>query len=190
MMQRRTKSHESARPQSCVRIGSAAEIAVIKWEPGGWWSTAMARAVFGFVVLAALCIGLGATAPAKAANWLEMNSGLSGQRYDGNLPSCEAALDTIVWRFAEKENRFWNSDLQILSFERVRETAFRPLAPGTIPRRFCSAVATVSDGLRHTVHYWIGEDTGFAGGSWGVEWCVVGLDRNWAYNPRCKMARP
>ena len=28
------------------------------------------------------------------------------------------------------------------------------------------------------------------GSSWGVEWCVVGLDRNWAYNPACKMARP
>ena len=25
---------------------------------------------------------------------------------------------------------------------------------------------------------------------WGVEWCVVGLDRNWAYNPACKMAKP
>jgi len=33
-------------------------------------------------------------------------------------------------------------------------------------------------------------DTGMIGASWGVEWCVVGLDRNWAYNPRCKMARP
>ena len=21
------------------------------------------------------------------------------------------------------------------------------------------------------------------GMTWGVEWCVVGLDRNWAYNP-------
>jgi hypothetical protein len=28
------------------------------------------------------------------------------------------------------------------------------------------------------------------GASWGVEWCVVGLDRNWAYNPACRMARP
>jgi hypothetical protein len=24
----------------------------------------------------------------------------------------------------------------------------------------------------------------------GVEWCVVGLDRNWAYNTAYKMARP
>jgi len=48
----------------------------------------------------------------------------------------------------------------------------------------------VSDGRKHAVYYSIGEDTGMIGASWGVEWCVVGLDRNWAYNPRCKMARP
>jgi hypothetical protein len=28
------------------------------------------------------------------------------------------------------------------------------------------------------------------GATWGVEWCVTRLDRNWAYNPACKMARP
>ncbi|MGA8961385.1 MAG: hypothetical protein WB475_14375, partial [Pseudolabrys sp.] len=91
---------------------------------------------------------------------------------------------------AQKEGRFWNSDLQILGFERVREIAFRPWAPQTVPRRFCTAVASVSDGHKHTVNYWIGEDTGMIGMTWGVEWCVVGLDRNWAYNPACKMARP
>ena len=26
------------------------------------------------------------------------------------------------------------------------------------------------------------------GANWGVEWCVVGVDRNWAYNPACKAA--
>ena len=29
-----------------------------------------------------------------------------------------------------------------------------------------------------------------AGIDQGVEWCVAGLDRNWAYNPSCKAARP
>jgi hypothetical protein len=48
----------------------------------------------------------------------------------------------------------------------------------------------VSDGRQHTVNYSIAEDAGIIGMSWGVEWCVVGLDRNWAYNPACKMARP
>ena len=133
---------------------------------------------------------LGALAPAQAASWLEKNFWLSGPRYDGVLPACEAGLDTIAARFAEKEGRFWNSDLQIQGFERVREIAFSPWAEGTIPRRFCSALALVSDGRKHAVYYSIGEDTGIIGSSWGVEWCVVGLDRNWAYNPRCKMARP
>jgi hypothetical protein len=142
------------------------------------------------LLAAAVLVGLATLAPAQAANWLEMNFYMSGQNYSGVLPPCEAALGKISARFAEKESRFWNSNLQILDFERVRETAYRPWAEGTIPRRFCTAVASVSDGLKHRVNYWIGEDTGMIGMTWGVEWCVVGLDRNWAYNPTCKMAQP
>jgi hypothetical protein len=133
---------------------------------------------------------LGQASPVAAAGWLEKNFYLSGPRYDGDLPACEAALGEIAVKFAQKESQFWNSSLQILDFEKVRQTAFRPWAANAIPRRFCSAVALVSDGKRHRVDYWIGEDTGMIGASWGVEWCVVGLDRNWAYNPGCKMARP
>ena len=40
------------------------------------------------------------------------------------------------------------------------------------------------------VHYSIIEDGGFAGFGQGVEWCVTGLDRNWAYGPGCRAARP
>ena len=115
---------------------------------------------------------------------------MSGPRYDGAVPTCDYGLGVIASRFADKESAFWNSALTIVDFEKVRETAFRPWASDTIPRRFCSAVALVSDGRKRPVHYSIGEDTGFIGASWGVQWCVVGLDRNWAYNPGCKMARP
>ena len=149
----------------------------------------MTQSRFWCALLAAACL-VTAAAPATAANWLEMNFGLSGPRYDGAVPPCEYGLGAIASRFAQKESAFWNSSLTILDFERVRQTAFRPWASDTIPRRFCSAVALVSDGRKRLVHYWIGEDTGFIGASWGVEWCVVGLDRNWAYNPGCKMARP
>lgn len=142
------------------------------------------------LLAAAAAIGLAGLAPAHAANWLEMNFYLSGPNYSGRLPHCEAALGKISARFAEKESQYWNSALHILDFEDVRETAYRPWAEDTIPRRFCTAVATLSDGLKHRVNYWIGEDTGMIGMMWGVEWCVVGLDRNWAYNPVCKMARP
>jgi hypothetical protein len=138
----------------------------------------------------ALVAGLAAASPAQAANWLEMNFYLSGPRYDGVVPSCDYGLDTIASRFSEKEGTFWNSGLQIVGFDKVRETAFRPWANDTIPRRFCTATAHISDGSKHAVNYWIGEDTGFIGATWGVTWCVVGLDRDWSYNPKCKMARP
>lgn len=132
------------------------------------------------------------TRPAAAANLFELNFWLSGPRYDGVLPPCDSAsaLSKISARFAEKEGTFWNSALTIAGYEKVRETAFRPWAVNTVPRRFCSALALVSDGLKHPIHYSIGEDTGMIGATWGVEWCVVGLDRNWAYSPACKMARP
>jgi hypothetical protein len=128
--------------------------------------------------------------PASAADALEKNFWLSGPRYEGALPACEAALDTVAARFAQKESRFWNSDLRILGFDHVRQIAFSPWAEGTIPRRYCAAQALVSDGRRHAVYYAIGEDTGIIGATWGVEWCVVGFDRNWAFNPACTRARP
>jgi hypothetical protein len=142
------------------------------------------------ILAVGVLIWLGAQAPANAANWLEKSIYMTGLNFDGQLPPCEAALGKIASRFGEKEGTFWNSDLRILNFEDVRETPYRPLPPGSIPRRFCTAVALVSDGKKHPVNYWIGEDTGMLGNGWGVEWCVVGLDRNWAYNPRCKMAKP
>ncbi len=137
----------------------------------------------GLMMLAALL-------PAQAASWLEQHIYMIGPRYDAVVPACDYGLGVIASRFATKEGRFWNSGLTIQGFENVRQVAFHPWANDTIPRRFCTATAIVSDGKKHRVNYLIGEDTGFIGATWGVEWCVVGLDRNWAYNPACKMARP
>src|SRR3974377_2323711 len=118
---------------------------------------------------------------ARAANWLEMNFYLSGPRYEGVLPPCNYpdALVKISSRFNNTENSFWDNNLKIVAFENIRELAFRPWAANTIPRRFCSGLVEVSDGSRHVIDYSIAEDTGIIGATWGVEWCIVGLDRNW-----------
>jgi hypothetical protein len=143
-----------------------------------------------FVTLALAGAALTAAPQAQAANFLEKGIYLSGPRWDGDLPPCEYALDTIASRFSQKEGGFWNSALQIQGFDKVREIAFRPWAAESIPRRFCTARAMISDGIARDVHFSIIEDGGFAGFGSGVEFCVVGLDRNWAYNPRCRMAKP
>ena len=150
------------------------------------------RARTFFAAIAAALITVASGAPAGAANWFEKNSYLIGPRFDSVLPSCDDAgpLTTIQRRFATKEGRFWNSDLQITTFDRIREVAYRPWADGTIPRRFCSGRALISDGHWRTVRYSIVEDGGMIGWKWGVQWCVVGVDRNWANNPECIAAGP
>jgi hypothetical protein len=134
--------------------------------------------------------GLLLLAPAQAANPLEMNFWLSGPRYDGQVAGCEKALTTITNNFWEKESTYWNSNLKITAYGDIREVAFRPWQSDNIPRRYCSADVLLNDNSVHKVHYSIIEDGGFAGFDQGVEWCVTGLDRNWAYNPRCKAAKP
>ena len=145
-----------------------------------------------FLLLAGLAAALSFVSESKAANWLEKNFWMSGPRYHGQLPACDSgpALSRIQSRFLQKEFRFWTSGLTIQGFDDVRETGFRPWSSDTIPRRFCTARALLSDGIWRPVHYLIGEDFGIIGASWGVEWCVVGLDRNWANNPGCRMTRP
>lgn len=145
----------------------------------------------GAVMLAGV-IAAGATSPAGSAGFFEKNFYMSGPRYSSKVPLCDDSwpLNSIQVNFHTKEYRYWDSELRIVQFENVREIALRPWADATIPRRFCSARVVVSDGSRHAIYYSIIEDASFIGAGWGIEWCVVGLDRNWAYNPACKMARP
>jgi hypothetical protein len=144
------------------------------------------------LALGAAVIAAALSAPSSAANFFEKNGYLIGPRFDSQLPACDNwwALNTIQRRFSSKEGRFWNSDLTITTFDQIHEVAYRPWADGTIPRRFCAGRAQVSDGKWRTVRYSIVEDAGVIGVSWGVQWCVVGLDRNWAYNPECRAAGP
>jgi hypothetical protein len=112
--------------------------------------------------------------------------------FDAHIPACTdpVVLYQISNRFATTESRFWNSGLTLLSFENVRQEAWRPWGLDFIPRRFCTGVVLVSDGRKRRINYTIREDLGFIGISWGTEWCIDGLDRQLSYAPLCKQARP
>lgn len=128
---------------------------------------------------------------AGAANLMD-NFWLPSDRVSGELPLCAEplALGTISMRFAETERMYWQSALNINGFFNVREIAYRPWGESFLPRRFCSATVTLSDAKKHDIYYSIIADSSFTGWTWGVDWCIVGLDRNMAYAPNCKMARP
>jgi hypothetical protein len=112
--------------------------------------------------------------------------------YFGNLPACDdlGVLDRIIMRFAQKEGDYWGSALQITRFDHIGEAGYRVNGPDYIPRRYCNARVLLNNGRMHQLTYSIGENLGIIGIGYGVEWCVAGLDRNWAYAPNCRSARP
>src|ERR1700720_3861283 len=133
------------------------------------------------LALLTVAVTLSWAQPARSANIFEKEFWMSGPRYTAKVPLCEERepLKMIQRRFGTKEGKFWNSDLKIIGFEKIQEVSWQPWAPGTIPRRFCSASVLVSDGLRRSMYYSITEDAGIIGVSYDVEFCVVGLDRKW-----------
>jgi len=152
-------------------------------------SSSVRKTTFGAVIGTAFgLLALGQAA--EAANPLELNFWLTGPKYEGRLKICEAALGTITSRFQEKESNYWNSKLTIMGYDRIHEVAYRPWQSDNIPRRYCAGDVMLSDGKAHHVHFSIIEDGGFAGYNEGIEWCVTGLDRNWANNPSCVGAKP
>ena len=137
--------------------------------------------------------------------------------YYADLPRCDApkVRDFIQSRFEQRESYYWKSGLEIEAIQGVRETAFRRTGIDYIPRRYCEANAVMNDRKTRKVIYWIGEeldmtgpdslrslsqsltfgffprlDPGVSEVHWGVEWCVVGLDRNYAHGRNCSAARP
>ena len=139
-----------------------------------------------------LLLGIGATGALAdqrmpAEQWTEPY-----QASLAKLPFCDdpRVLEKIQDRFASNERDYWNSLLTITQFERARPTDFRPWGLDFIPRRFCQGTVWTSDQRKREVIYSVIEDANVAGWSWGVEWCVRGLDRAWAYAPYCQAAGP
>ena len=77
-----------------------------------------------------------------------------------DMPACEdsGVLSTISGRFAGTQREFWNSNLAIAGFDRVREIGFRSNGLSYIPRRYCVARAAMSDQKQRTVVYDVGTE--------------------------------
>ena len=151
------------------------------------------RAIFG--LLAVLFLG-GAVARAAGGpaelNQYDVPAEARWAPFSGDMPACDdgSVLSTITGRFGQTQREFWNSELSISGYNQVREIGFRSNGLAYIPRRFCIARAAMSDSKERTVIYNVVSAFGIIGISWGVEWCVVGLDPNFAYAPACHTLRP
>jgi hypothetical protein len=112
--------------------------------------------------------------------------------FDSVLPACDdaAPLNEILARFQERESEFWRTGLEIAAFAHIREIGFRSNGLDYIPRRYCEARVILNNSKVSSVSYSISKDLGGIGDTFGIEWCIAGLDRMDAFAPNCKMARP
>ena len=112
--------------------------------------------------------------------------------YTAQLPACAdgGVTGLIAGRFEAREKEFWASNLSVNEILKIKETGFRPNGLDIIPRRYCSATIVLSDLKKRQIDYFITEDAGIIGWNYGVDWCVSGLDRSYAYDGQCRAARP
>jgi hypothetical protein len=113
--------------------------------------------------------------------------------YVGDPDKCddEHILTRIQGVWKTTQDGIWRTpQYDIDGFDRIREISFRGDGTEYIPKRYCIARAHLADNSVHTAIYRIEEGQGIIGFGDGVEYCIVGLDRLFAYSPACAALRP
>jgi hypothetical protein len=101
-----------------------------------------------------------------------------------------AILAKISKRFHHQSHEVHFDRLRIEAYSKIHQHRYYP-SDNThlIARRYCGATASLSDGRRRTLWYFIETHQGFAGIGDNVEFCVSGFDRWNVYNAHCRVAR-
>jgi hypothetical protein len=149
----------------------------------------MLRILLGFAALAAVAI------PAQAADYDAYGEGYTGVPYCAHhhcLPVCDEAgvLAKVTEKFAYYDANIIGSGLQIADVAGIRETKVSVNGGGFIPRRYCNATATLSNGGQSELVYLIEFQGGFASIHWGVQSCLPGYDPYRVYGAGCRSIRP
>lgn len=130
----------------------------------------MARvACFIAVCLAALA------GEARATERFESDVPLAEQRiipYSGVVPACDDAF-VLAEIASDLSNASLGAPASVAAWPAVEELGYRANGLSYIPRRYCTALAQFGGGAVRRVGYVIGEDLGFAGIGWGVNWRLI-----------------
>jgi hypothetical protein len=123
-------------------------------------------------------------------------AGTSAQNRLAGTPSCtdDWTLAKIRHRFAYGALNVEKRDLAIVEVTKIREIANSVDRPSPIPRRWCTAKVTLSDGTRSRLSWVVEGGVGFAGPglAWlpdEVEFCVSGHDPWRVHDGTCRTTR-
>ncbi len=107
------------------------------------------------------------------------------------FPQCHEVkvLGNIVERFNWAEEETWKRGIYMRDIDNVRPRLLRDHPDRLVPRRYCRATATLTNGHHRTVFYLIEGGGGFAGNSFNLEFCVEGLDPWRVHDGSCRALR-
>jgi hypothetical protein len=109
---------------------------------------------------------------------------------NGKVAECDntKVLSVIDSRF---DHAFLNKNkVAIDSIDRTHQHRLEQATKRSpVARRYCGAVATMSDGRRRTLWYLIEDGMGLAGIGDNVEFCVSGVEPMKAYDGRCRVLK-
>jgi hypothetical protein len=133
--------------------------------------------------------------PAQAADYYGYGESTAGVPYCAHLhclPVCDQAhvLAKVTDKFAYYDAHIIGSGLTVAGVDQISETKVDVDGPSLIPRRYCNATATLSDGTRSELVYLIEFQAGFASIHWGVQSCLPGYDPYRVYGASCRSIRP
>lgn len=130
------------------------------------------------------------------AGSLPAAAGPSADARLAGLSSCadEGVLASIRHRFAYGAARVEKRELGIVGIDKIREVRAEVDRPSPIPRRWCAARVTLSDGTRSTMSWVVEAGVGFAGPglAWipdAVDFCIAGHDRWRVHDGTCRTTR-
>jgi hypothetical protein len=132
-------------------------------------------------VSVAVAIALSAPAAWSAERAPKNNRAPAG--YPGPRCNDPVVIDQIR---AEFDSRYWATGPTGVVILNAREANFDSWPQERIPRRFCTGMIDARGGILRPIYYAIIAD----GESYGLAWCVVGLDGAWVFDPQCRYARP
>ena len=136
--------------------------------------------------LTALALGLTLAASAQAA---DPAGALVAPRQADAFCADPDVLSAIMSRFNWAERNTFKRGFELGALANPRPNPDPVLNVGVIPKRYCLADATMTNGRRSTAYYVVLLGQGFATIGDGLDFCILGLDPWRVHDAHCRTVR-
>lgn len=110
---------------------------------------------------------------------------------DGPIPGCEdpGVIAAVIERQNWAEAHTWRDGIRIAEITHISESYRSLRGLSLLKHRHCQGRAVLDNGRIDRVYYVVTEQAGFAGISWGIDFCLPRQDYYKVYNASCRVLK-